>query len=133
MTPTTDAEPWRVASGCTSDHSAKMTPQQQAELEFRQAMASSYIASQHMEHQETTIDYTEIDWNNEDQFLILPKSSSKVLTAVRARAAVARPVSEDESVKVIKDKSVAIVDCATVELHSPSPVRSSMQQTLRRR
>ena len=86
-----------------------------------------------MEHQETINDSTEIDWDNGDQFLILPKSSSNLLRAERAGAAMARSVSEDEYVKVIKDKSVAIVDCATVELHSPSPVRSSMQQTLRRR
>ena len=33
------------------------------------------------------------------------------MRAVRARAAMASPVSEDESVKIIKDKSVAIVDC----------------------
>ena len=26
MAPATDAEPWRVASGCTSDHSAEITP-----------------------------------------------------------------------------------------------------------
>ena len=111
MAPATDAEPWRVASGCTSDHSVEMTPSHQAELEFRQAMASSYIASQNMEHQETIYDSTEIDWNNGDQFLKLPKSSLKLLRAERARTAMARPVSEDESVKVIKDKSVAIVDC----------------------
>ena len=109
MAPATDAEPRRVASGCTSDHSAKMTQQQQAEFEFRQAMASSYIASQYMEHQETINDSTEIDWNNGDEFLILSQRSA--LKEARAQAATARPVSEDESVKVIKDKSVAIVDC----------------------
>ena len=64
-----------------------------------------------MEHQETINDSTEIDWNNGDQLLILPKSLSNVLRAVRARAAMASPFSEDESVKVIKDKSVVIVDC----------------------
>ena len=32
----TDAEPRREASGCTSDHSAEMTPSHQAELEFSQ-------------------------------------------------------------------------------------------------
>ena len=31
----TDAEPQSVASGCTSDHSVKMTPKQQAEFESR--------------------------------------------------------------------------------------------------
>ena len=36
--------------------------------------------------------------------------STELLKEARARAAMARPVSEDESVKVIKDKSVAIVD-----------------------
>ena len=56
-----------------------------------------------MEHQETTNDSTEIDWNNGDEILILSQRST--------RAAMTRPVSEDESVKVIKDKSVAIVDC----------------------
>ena len=40
MAPATDAEPQRIASGCTSDHSAKMTPPQQAELEFRQQTRS---------------------------------------------------------------------------------------------
>ena len=111
MAPATDAEPRRVASGCTSDHSAKMTPQQQAEFESRQAMASSYIASQYMEHQETINDSTEIDWNNGDELLILSQRSTRALKEARARAAMARPVSEDESVKVIKDKSVPIVDC----------------------
>ena len=68
-----------------------------------------------MEHKETINDSTEIDWDNGDQFFILPKRSSEVLKlmAVRARAAMARPVSEDESVRVIKDKSVAIVDCGS--------------------
>ena len=59
-----------------------------------------------MEHQETINDSTEIDWNNVDEFLIPPK-----FKAVRARAAMARPVFVDEFVKGIKDKSVAIVDC----------------------
>ena len=35
MAPATDAEPRRVASGCTSDHSAEITPSHQAKLEFR--------------------------------------------------------------------------------------------------
>ena len=83
----------------------------QAELGFRPAMASAYIASQYMEHLETINDSTEIDWNNGDEFLILSKRSSELFKEVRARAAMARPVSEGESVKVIKDKSVAIVDC----------------------
>ena len=74
-------------------------------------MASSYIASQYMEHQETINDSTEIDWNNGDEVLILSQRSTRALKEARARAAMARPVSEDESVKVIKDKSVAIVDC----------------------
>ena len=99
MTPATDAEPQRVASGRTSDHRAEMTPTQQAELEFRQGMASSYIASQSMQHQ----DSTEID--NVDEFLLLCKRSTELLMKGKARAAMARPVSEDESVKVIKSKS----------------------------
>ena len=53
----------------------------------------------------------EIDWNNGDELLILSQRSTRALKEARARAAMARPVSEDESVKVIKDKSVAIVDC----------------------
>ena len=73
MAPATDAEPRRVASGCTSDHSAKMTPQQQAEFESRQAMASLYIASQYIENGTTTIylseDFSvEVDCNNEYKF-----------------------------------------------------------------
>ena len=55
MKSATDAEPQRVASGCTSDHSAKMIPTQWAELGSKQAMASSYIAPDYMEN-ETTID-----------------------------------------------------------------------------
>ena len=35
MAPATDAEPQHIAGGCTSDHSAKMTPQQQAEFKSR--------------------------------------------------------------------------------------------------
>ena len=84
MAPATDAEPRHVASGCTSDHSAKITPQQKAELEFGQAMASSYIASQYMEHKETINDSTEIDWNNGDEFLILPKRLTELLREGRA-------------------------------------------------
>ena len=61
MVQATDAEPQRIASGYTSDYSAEMTPPQQGELEFRQAIASSYIASQYMEHQETIINSTGID------------------------------------------------------------------------
>ena len=71
MAPATDAEPWSLASGCTSDHSAEMTPLQQAELEFRHAMASLYIASQYMEHQKTINYPTEVDWNYGDEFLVL--------------------------------------------------------------
>jgi hypothetical protein len=70
-----------------------MTPSHQAELEFRQTMASSYIASQYMEHQETINDSTEINWNNGDEFLILTKRSLELLKEARARAAMARPVS----------------------------------------
>ena len=84
MAPATDAEPRRVASGSTSDHRAEMPPSHQAELEFRQAMASSYITSQYMEHQETIIDSTEIDWNNGDQFLILSQRSTRALKEARA-------------------------------------------------
>ena len=78
-------------------------------------MAWSYISFQYMEHQETINDSTEIDWNlnNGDEFSLLSKRSTELLKEGRARAAMARPVSEDESVKVssvIKDKSVAIVD-----------------------
>ena len=36
MAPANDAEPQRIASGCTSGHSEKVTPTQRAELEFRQ-------------------------------------------------------------------------------------------------
>ena len=90
MAPATDAEPRRVASGCTSDHSAEITPSHQAELKFRQAMASSYIASHYMEHQETINDSTEIDWNNGDEFLILSQRSTRALKEERARAAMAQ-------------------------------------------
>ena len=106
-----DAEPQRRASGCISVHSAEMTPTQQADPESKQAMASLQIAPRYMEHQETINDSTEIDWNNGDEFLILSKRSTELLREGRARAAMACPVSEDEVIMVIKDKSVAIVDC----------------------
>ncbi len=93
MAPPNDAEPQRRAVGCTSVDSAEMTPWQQAELESKQAMASFYIASQCMEHQETINDATEINWKNGDEFIILSKRSTQLLREGRARAAMARPVS----------------------------------------
>ena len=76
MAPATDAEPQRVASGCTADHSAKMTPTQQAEFESRRAMASIYVASQYMEDGTTTIylreDFSvEVDCDNVDDLRVL--------------------------------------------------------------
>jgi hypothetical protein len=46
MAPATDAEPRRVASGCTSDHSVKMTPQQQAEFESRHYATGQVILTE---------------------------------------------------------------------------------------
>ena len=48
------------AQQAPAHHIAKMTPAQEAELEFRQAMASLYIASHYMEHPETINNSTEI-------------------------------------------------------------------------
>ena len=64
MAPATDAEQ-RVASGCTSYHSAKMTPCHQAEFESRQEMASLDIASQYMEYG-TTSTYLSEDFSVEE-------------------------------------------------------------------
>ena len=101
------------------------SPTQQAELKFKQATTSLYIASQYMEHQETINDSTEIDWNNRDEYLLLSRRSTELLREGRARAAMARPVSEDDSVKVIKDKSVAIVDCGASSTLTGSLINAS--------
>ncbi len=64
-----------------------------------------------MEYQETINYSTEINWNNGNEFMILSKRSTLLLLGGRAQPAMARPVFEDEAMKVIKDKSVAIVAC----------------------
>ena len=117
MAPATDAELWRVASGCTSDHSAEMTPQQQAELEIRQAMASLYIASQYMEIGTKTIYLLEdlsfeVDCNKEDDWKILSQFLEIIIRRERLEAAFASCTRD--SVRVIEDKSVAMVDCGAL-------------------
>jgi hypothetical protein len=118
MAPATDAEPQHVASCCTSDHSAKMIPTQWAELGSKQAMTSSCIAPDYMEN-ETTIDNSvpvklpEEDCNNCDDYVILSRRSTELIWAARARAAVAR--AGEESTRIIKDRSVAIVDCGATD------------------
>ena len=104
MAPATDAEPRRVASGCTSDHSAKMTPQQQAECESRQAMASLHIASQYMEIGTKTIYLREdisfeVDCNNVDDFLFLSLCSETLIRKEQFEAALAS--FAEDSVRVI--------------------------------
>jgi hypothetical protein len=81
MAPANDAESQRVAAwvGCTSVHSAEMTPMQQAELESKQAIASLYIASQYMAHQVTINHSTEINGNNGDEYIILFKRPTELL------------------------------------------------------
>ncbi len=102
MAPATDAEQQRIAVGSTSVHSVELTLSQQAEMESKRVMTSLYIASQYMEHQETINDSTEIDWDNGDEILIFSRRSTELLKEGRARAAMARPVSKDDSVTVIK-------------------------------
>ncbi len=77
--------------------------------------------------------------------MIILKRSTELLREGRARAAMARPVSQDASqdasimIKVIKNKSVAIVDSELCqhsmdsELCQHSMDHLSMQVTLRRR
>ncbi len=84
---------------------------QQAELESKQATTSIYIAFQYMEHHKTINGSTKINRNYGDEYLILSQRSTELLREGRARAAMTQQVSQDDSVKVIKDKSVAIVDC----------------------
>ncbi len=103
MAPANVAELQRRASGCALVHSAEMTPMQQAELESKQAMTSLCIASQYIEHHETIIDSTEVDWNNGDEYLILSQRSTELFREGRARAAIARLVplvSQDDSEKL---------------------------------
>jgi hypothetical protein len=56
-----------------------------------------------MGHQETINDSTQIDGNHEDEFMILSRRSTQLLQEGRTRAAMARPVSEYDAIKVIKD------------------------------
>jgi hypothetical protein len=79
-----------------------MTPSPQAEFESKQAMTSLYIASQYTMHQETIIDSTKINWNHGNEFTILSKRSTQLIREGRARAGMARPVSKDNAIKVIK-------------------------------
>ena len=124
MAPATDAEPQRVASGCTSDHSAKMIPTQWAELGSKQAMTSSYIAPDYMEN-ETTIDDSvpEEDCNNWDDHVILSRRSTELVRAARARVAVAR--AGEELTRIIKDRSVAIVDCGATDTLTSSLINAT--------
>ena len=90
MAPAIDAEPQSIASGCTSDQSAKMNPMQQAELNSKQAMPSLYIASQSMKKEPTTIDVpVKVDWSNVDDFLILSLCSTELIREGRDGAAMA--------------------------------------------
>ena len=50
MAPATDAEPQRLASGCTSDHSAKMTPTQRAELGSKHVSQAVYSLAGKLSH-----------------------------------------------------------------------------------
>ena len=114
MAPATDAEPRRVASGCTSDHSAKMTPQQQAEFESRQAMASLHIASQYMEIGTKTIYLREdisfeVDCDKEGDWKIPSQFLEIIIRRKLLEAAFASCTRDSE--RVFEDNSVAIVDC----------------------
>ena len=68
-----------------------------------------------MKNQTATIDdaTTEVDWSNDNDFLILSHRSKELPKEVRARAAMACPVKD--SVGVIKDESVVIVDCGATD------------------
>ena len=105
------AQPRHGASGCASDHSADMIPLQQSELESIEAITSSYIASQYMDNETTTIDdfLSEVDWNNVDNSLInLSLCSTELIRLGRARSAMAYHKTLQESSRT---KSVTIVDC----------------------
>ncbi len=126
VAPANDAEPQRRANGCTSVHSAEKTPTHHAAMGFKQAMASLYIASQFIELQETINYSTKIDLNHGYESLILAKRSTEQLREGRVQAAaIARPVSQEEDVIIIKGKSVAIVDCG----HSSTLTRSLINAT----
>ena len=53
-----------------------------------------------MGHHETINDSTEIDWKNGDEFMIPSTRSTELIREGRARAAMARPVSEDDAIKI---------------------------------
>ena len=106
MAPATNAEPRRVASGCTSDHSAKINPTQQEELDSIQAMASLYIlvASQYMENGTTTINHreeisVEVDGSNVDDLLFLSLCYETLIRKEQFEAALAS--FAEDSVRVI--------------------------------
>ena len=109
MAQANDAEQPCRASGCTSVHSAEMIPTQHAELESKQAVTLLYIASQYIENETTTINVpVEVGLNNVDGFLILSLCSTELIREGIDGAAIVS--SAENSVRVIKDKSVAMVD-----------------------
>ncbi len=126
MAPATDAEPQRIASGCRSDHSAKMIPTQWAELGSKQAMASSYIAPDYMENEtiiEDSVSEEDCHGNNWDDRVILLRRSTELVKAARVRAAIAR--EREELTRFIKDRSVAIVDCGATDTSTSSLINAT--------
>jgi hypothetical protein len=81
------------------------------ELGSKQAMASSYIAPEHLEKETTTIDdsVSEEDCNKWDDYMILSRYSTVLIRAAQAARA------GEEPARIIKNRSVAIVDCGATD------------------
>jgi hypothetical protein len=74
---------------------------------------------------ETTIDDSvpEEDCNNWDDHVILSRRSTELVRAARARVAVAR--AGEELTRIIKDRSVAIVDCGATDTLTSSLINAT--------
>ena len=74
---------------------------------------------------ETTIDdsVSEEDCNNWDDHVILSRRSTELVRAARARVAVAR--AGEELTRIIKDRSVAIVDCGATDTLTSSLINAT--------
>jgi hypothetical protein len=68
-------------------------------------------------------DSAKIDWNNGDEYLILSKRSTELL---RARAAMARPVSEDDSVRSCQGQVCAAWSTLTGSLINASDIEGKV-------
>jgi hypothetical protein len=108
-----------------------MIPTQWAKLGSKQAIALLYIAFEYMEKETTTIYDTvseedcKEDCNNWDDYVILWRSSTRLIRAARAPAAVARAGKALALERIIKYRSVAIMDCGATDTLTSSLINAT--------